>query len=112
MQLLLDHGANPNISDCHFGMPLHIAAARGHLECARSLLHYGANVNAVRIHATALHDAARHNNAEMLLLLLEHGANVYARDNQGRTARDLLPTESDEMSSAKKLLVAWESKLC
>ncbi|KAK7503411.1 hypothetical protein BaRGS_00005332 [Batillaria attramentaria] len=109
VDLLLAHGATPNTSDCHYGTPLHIAATRGHYECARLLLRAGADVNKSRIHSTALHDAARCHDEEMLLLLLEHGADVYARDNNSRTARDLLPGVGEGIHGARDLLSKWES---
>lgn len=45
------------------------------------LFNLGANVNAAKLHETALHHAAKVNNAELVELLVEFGGNVYARDN-------------------------------
>lgn len=41
----------------------------------------GANVNAAKIHETALHHAAKVKNTNLIDLLVEFGGNVYARDN-------------------------------
>ena len=41
VQLLLDHGANIDFNDTNFGMPLHIAAMKNHLNCAEILLKGG-----------------------------------------------------------------------
>ena len=50
----------------------------------------GASVNATKIHRSALHIAAANSRAaEVAFELLEFGADVYARDNQGHTPRDL-----------------------
>ena len=108
--MLLAHHANPNTSDCHYGTPLHIAACRGHYKCAEALLRHGANVNATHIHASALHSSAKRQDELMVHLLLEHGADVYAEDNQGRTARDLVPDHGDKADALKEYLYIWESE--
>ena len=53
-----------------------------------SELHTGANVNSVKFHETALHHAARVSMVDMIELLVEFGANVYASDNLGRKPVD------------------------
>lgn len=52
-------------------------------QCLFVFLSYlkGANVNAAKIHETALHHAAKASNLEMIELLVEFGGNVFARDN-------------------------------
>lgn len=109
VELLLAQGANPDVSDCHYGTPLHAAAGRGNYQSAALLLTSGADVNKTHIHSTALHDAARCSDEVMLQLLLEHGADVYARNNQSKTARDLLPVMGEGIHPARDLLLAWES---
>lgn len=44
----------------------------------------GANVNAAKLHETALHHAAKMKNVDLIELLVEFGGNVYARDNLQR----------------------------
>lgn len=59
--------------------PLH--AARGHVEAARLLIDFGADVNAIdgpQQRLTPLHCRAEHGDVEMVNLLLERGANVHA----------------------------------
>ena len=46
----------------------------------------------------------------MVHLLLEHGADVYVEDNQGRTARDLVPDHGDKAEALKEYLYMWESE--
>lgn len=41
----------------------------------------GANVNAAKLHETALHHAAKSKNVDLIELLVEFGGNVYAKDN-------------------------------
>lgn len=49
----------------------------------RSLFSFlkGANVNAAKLHETALHHAAKAKNTDLIELLVEFGGNVYATDN-------------------------------
>ncbi|CAI5637557.1 ankyrin repeat and SOCS box protein 13a.1 isoform X4 [Oreochromis niloticus] len=88
VRLLIASGAKLEAFDVHFGPPLHIACAKGHLNCVKELLTAGANVNAVKFHEIALHHAARVSMVEMIELLVEFGANVYASDNLGRKPID------------------------
>lgn len=44
----------------------------------------GANVNAAKLHETALHHAAKAKNVDLIELLAEFGGNMYARDNLNR----------------------------
>ncbi|XP_029008458.1 ankyrin repeat and SOCS box protein 13 isoform X2 [Betta splendens] len=81
VQLMIDQGALMEAHDCHYGTPLHVACARQHYDCAKVLLKAGANVNAAKLHETALHHAAKTKNVDLIELLVEFGGNVYARDN-------------------------------
>lgn len=62
---------------------LHIAAANGQIEMVRFLLKKNANVNAGRGHATPLHCA---DDPAVVRLLVEHKADLDARDLGGKTA--------------------------
>nr|XP_004575310.1 ankyrin repeat and SOCS box protein 13 isoform X2 [Maylandia zebra] len=88
VRLLIASGAKLEAFDVHFGPPLHIACAKEHLNCVKELLTAGANVNSVKFHEMALHHAARVSMVEMIELLVEFGANVYASDNLGRKPID------------------------
>lgn len=48
----------------------------------------GAKVNAARLHETPLHHAAKNMRVEMIEILVEFGANVYARDHHDRKPVD------------------------
>lgn len=84
VQLMIARGALMEAHDCHFGTPLHVACARQNLDCVKVLLNAGANVNAAKLHETALHHAAKANNLELIELLVEFGGSVFARDNLGK----------------------------
>ncbi|XP_071151660.1 ankyrin repeat and SOCS box protein 9-like, partial [Mytilus edulis] len=64
----------------------------------------GANVNAVKTHSTPLHEAALKQDIDLLGLLLEYGANVFARNNKGLQAIDLI---SSSTNPSKELLLYW-----
>jgi len=80
------------------GPPLHVAAAKGHVDVARLLLERGADVNAKEsvYDATPLHIAALYGHADVARLLLEHGANPSIRDKDGGTPLDVAREEGHE----------------
>lgn len=47
-------------------------------------------MNAIMNHTSPLHVAASVKNPDLVDVLLEYGANVYALNNQSRTPRDLI----------------------
>ncbi|KAL3875811.1 hypothetical protein ACJMK2_033726 [Sinanodonta woodiana] len=104
-EVLIEAGCKINQHDCHFGTPLHVAAYKGFIKSAAVLLNAGATVNATKIHNTALHDVARLQDCDFICLLLEHGADVYARDNHGNQAKDLIPSST---SLSRQLLLHEE----
>lgn len=58
----------------------------GHFLLCPSCL--GANVNAAKLHETALHHAAKVKNVDLIEMLIEFGGNIYARDNRGKKPSD------------------------
>ncbi|XP_074651214.1 ankyrin repeat and SOCS box protein 5-like [Tubulanus polymorphus] len=89
-EILLHFGANTESMDCHYGTALHIAAWKDHINSAQVLLRNGANVSATKTLESALHFAARTRSERFITLLLDYGADIYARDNHGRKAIDLV----------------------
>lgn len=67
-----------------------------------SFMFLGANVNAAKLHETALHHAAKVKNLELIELLVEFGGNVYARDNLGKK-----PIQYTRASSASALCLEF-----
>ena len=94
VELLLARGANVNaVSKNELGvMPLHAALYGRKVEVAKLLLAHGADVTArrggknfPRAGWTALHYAAGYGLVELIAPFLERGADVNARDDEGRT---------------------------
>ncbi|RVE56373.1 hypothetical protein OJAV_G00220630 [Oryzias javanicus] len=98
VRLMIISGAELEAFDVHFGPPLHIACAKGNAVCVKELLMAGANVNSVKFHETALHHAARVHMVNLIELLVEFGANVYASDNSGRKPVDYTKSPSPSFS--------------
>ncbi len=95
MKLLLDSGANPNLS---FGMfsVLDSAVKNNDLAKVILLLNYGADVNNsyyknvydTTPYTTPLHEAVKQDNYEMMTLLLAHSASISIKDNEGKVPFD------------------------
>ncbi|XP_044379544.1 palmitoyltransferase akr1 isoform X5 [Triticum aestivum] len=70
----LDHGGDPAMPDERGSTPLHNAAAAGHCETVRLLLSKGVNLNPIHYQGTPLHLAAVEDQDQVVMVLLEHGA--------------------------------------
>jgi len=82
VQLLLDHGANPNLTNWLGISYLHLVALQGNIELARLLINYGADINAVdhEYCTTPLGWASKYGQAEMVTFLLKQGAKKVLED--------------------------------
>lgn len=81
VELLLQHGVNPNIKNSYGFAPIHMAMSSSEVELLQLLVKYGANID-IRIGKgwisggdTALTRSISNNNFEVTKLLLENGAN-------------------------------------
>ncbi|KAM9347715.1 uncharacterized protein ankrd50l [Symphorus nematophorus] len=87
VDLLLKHGANPNAQDTEGRPPMHSVAWTGHAEVGRHLLEAsGVNIDlACYQGATALSIASQEGHANIVVMLLERGANPDHMDKYGRS---------------------------
>ena len=73
VEVLLTHGANPEVRDERGGTPLHMAASSNDVAVAKALLQYGANPYALdSSDRTPLENARARGNMEVAQLLQEH----------------------------------------
>lgn len=86
MQLLLQAGASPSVTNCHGQTLLHLALLHGVRPGRQPALGQRGNSAAARHHETST-VAGREGLKDLLRLLTHHGANLLDRaDNQGLTA--------------------------
>nr|XP_032815304.1 ankyrin-1-like isoform X1 [Petromyzon marinus] len=86
-EFLLAKGADANGVDALGCTPLHVAATANSVEVLRVLVHSGASVEARTTGElqTPLHHAAKRGATAAVKAMELHGADVHARDRQGRT---------------------------
>ncbi|KAK8200066.1 ankyrin repeat-containing domain protein [Phyllosticta capitalensis] len=95
-KLLVDQGAHLETNSPL--VPLVMAAQQGSIEIVRLLLSHGVGVNKKRYSgATALHEAVRFSNLPIVELLVDHGADIIAPDDGGRTPIFLASIRSSEI---------------
>ena len=86
---LLDNGVDVHQTDEEGETPLLMACRKGNYALIKMLLAYGANVNAVggpnnkTRTTTCLHYACKNQYPEIVWLLLKHGADIDAMDEDG-----------------------------
>jgi len=103
---LLEHGANPNAPDNLGATALHLASYRREITAAESLLEslleYGANVD-VRDKKgfTPLHTAAHLLDLDVVVVLLNRGADPHAQTNMGETPIQLANAPYGRVSKEK-----------
>ena len=106
VEILLEHGANPNIPVTNARLtPLHVAARKGNLEMVKLLIDHGADIEAATWQGTSpMHYAARAGHTEVVELLIERGADVDIQDNEDFTP--LHNTTHNGYMELTKLLLA------
>lgn len=86
--------------------PLHRACYNNHVDIAKILLRYGADVNArTEYEWTPLHSAVKWSNAECAALMLQHGSDVNALSQGSQTPLHIAATVSDCRKTAMTLLM-------
>ncbi|NEP45340.1 MAG: hypothetical protein F6K35_41430, partial [Okeania sp. SIO2H7] len=87
IQILINAGANVNLSDRDGYRPLTIAASSKSIKAVKQLIQAGADVNAKTNDGwTALSAAASVGSIEVVKLLLQAGASLNVRDDYGKNA--------------------------
>ena len=94
-ELLLDAGAIPTDQGPLWGSALTIATHEGGRMIISRLVRIGAKINSVETWSgrTALHEAVAYRNYEAIETLLSAGADVKARDKDGKTPDELAPLD-------------------
>lgn len=92
LRILLRHRADPNLfsQNGHHVYPLHASLTAKFNTISKMLVEAGAQVNAVqKDQITPLHLAAQQGNIDMIILLLENGADIHSKTSMGLSAADL-----------------------
>ena len=112
IELFLKHGAQIDRSGA-----LIVAAAYGNLDAVRCLLSHGANIDLISLNDTdlytmtheqdsALHKAVRGGHEDVVVCLVESGAQLGLRDHQGRDALMV----SVEMNNAEVFQIIYDAR--
>nr|XP_040046378.1 ankyrin repeat and SOCS box protein 16 isoform X3 [Gasterosteus aculeatus aculeatus]XP_040046379.1 ankyrin repeat and SOCS box protein 16 isoform X3 [Gasterosteus aculeatus aculeatus] len=106
VQLLLSHGADPEVLAADGSAPLHLCTSAQSFQCAALLVDAGADVS-VRMREsrlTPLHAAARRGLEEHVALFLAHGADVAATNQEGETPLNAACSAAERPSEAGRYL--------
>ena len=96
VELLLRHGAKPNVFDRFNNSPLQLAILRDDTAAVSLLVEHGADVKYIKPTVegwphdgwTTLHYAVKTGNPDIVRILVEHGADRATKDAGGKTPRD------------------------
>ncbi|XP_023654871.1 ankyrin repeat and SOCS box protein 5-like isoform X1 [Paramormyrops kingsleyae] len=94
VEALITWGADVDYDIPHLGTPLYIACISRELQCTRTLLDKGANVQKGRFLETPLHAAAQKDCPEIVKELLEYGANINSRNLELKRPVEAAPASS------------------
>lgn len=112
IQVILDYGLNVNTQNGLDSTPLDFALKYRSkdldLRVVRLLLARGADPNVPAWDGTPLHRASQSGRIEIVRLLVERGASIEVRDNQGRTPMDV--ASGEQRDEIVKLLLEHRVK--
>ncbi|KAM9779922.1 ankyrin repeat and SOCS box protein 16 [Neosynchiropus ocellatus] len=113
VQLLLSHGADPEVLDVDGTAPLHLCTYAQSVQCARLLVEFGAEVNVRTRNSrlTPLHVAAQRGLSEHVELFLSHGADVMATSQEGETPLNAACSRAERPSEAGRYLCVVQKLL-
>ncbi|XP_047922662.2 ankyrin repeat and SOCS box protein 9 [Anser cygnoides] len=94
VEILASHGVNIDYNIKHLGTPLYVACENQQVNCARKLLESGANVNSGQGLESPLHAAARSCSEELVMLLIDFGADIWAKNAKSKRPMELVPPGS------------------
>ncbi|KAK3707864.1 hypothetical protein LTR37_011866 [Vermiconidia calcicola] len=103
-RLLLEYGAAVNVKDCWNHEPLYYASCTTDGEVVRLLLRSGADPHVKHKGMTALHRAALVGDTAVVQALLDYGAGVNDRENDGKTALWLASSEGNTRAVQERYL--------
>ncbi|KAF8492973.1 hypothetical protein F5888DRAFT_857262 [Russula emetica] len=110
---LMEYNADVNAQNRIGWTPLHIASClvQPNIDVVQLLLERGVDVNArAKDDSTALHEASAYGTPEVVRLLLEHGANVEMKNNNGRTPHQTMSGTPRDKASKLKLLKEFSAQ--
>ncbi|XP_009979843.1 PREDICTED: ankyrin repeat and SOCS box protein 11 isoform X2 [Tauraco erythrolophus] len=113
MEILLAHEVDIDQEDLQHGTPLYVACTYQRTDCVKKLLELGANVNVGKRLDTPLHAAARKSSVEVVVLLIDYGANSKCRNAELKCALDLaIPNSKVEQALLLREGPASLAQLC
>jgi ankyrin repeat protein len=102
IKILLDRGANPNVTTDRYGhrTPLLWAVSNADVDSIKALLEHGASINtADDFGRTPLMEAASTTDRDTVKLLIEHGADVNSKAHDGSTALSLATRDRESANN-------------
>ncbi|EMP25699.1 Ankyrin repeat and SOCS box protein 9, partial [Chelonia mydas] len=94
VESLTSNGVNIDLNIKHLGTPLYVACENEQVACAKKLLESGASADGGKDLDSPLHAAARNSNADLVHLLIDFGADVRAKNAEGKRPVELVPPSS------------------
>ncbi|KAL8879663.1 MAG: hypothetical protein Q9198_002769, partial [Flavoplaca austrocitrina] len=91
-RILLQHGADVNVSGGRLGTPLQAACFQGHIDIVQLLIMYGADTKARGLFHNALQAAAKGNYEDIAMLLLQSGFGIQSQSEYDQALEEASQT--------------------